>query len=94
MANRTISTPATGDLNHTTDLTRPTDPMIVGVCVTCDGTGWADPWEVTDGAPLLTWCATCLGAGLDGCPTCEGEGVVPEPVACPCEAGERSTVAA
>ena len=25
-------------------------------CHLCDGSGWADPWEVHDGAPMLTWC--------------------------------------
>jgi DnaJ-class molecular chaperone len=55
-------------------------------CRSCDGTGWADPWEVTGGAPALTWCDRCLGAGLDDCPSCDGYGAVAAPVACPtCE---------
>lgn len=61
-------------------------------CVLCHGTGWADPWEVHDGAPMLTWCDACLGAGLEDCTGCDGEGIVPEPTPCPCETGELDGV--
>lgn len=61
-------------------------------CRLCDDSGWADPWEVHDGAPMLTWCSDCLGAGLDACVTCDGEGVVPEPTPCPCVTGELDGV--
>lgn len=61
-------------------------------CRLCEGTGWADPWEVHDGAPQLTWCGGCLGAALEDCGVCDGEGVVPEPAECPCVTGELDGV--
>ncbi len=53
-------------------------------CEDCRDTGWLDPFDATGGSPQLTWCDECLGAGLDDCPTCDGYGSIPEPLACPC----------
>jgi hypothetical protein len=53
-------------------------------CALCAGTGWADPWELGDGAPELVACDRCLGVGLESCVDCEGEGVVAVPRPCPC----------
>lgn len=53
-------------------------------CPLCLGTGWADPWQLHDGAPALTWCDGCLGAGLEDCDRCDGTGTVPLPAPCTC----------
>lgn len=53
-----------------------------GDCDVC-GDGHADPFEVFDGSPPLTWCPACLGAGLADCPRCEGYGAVTAPAPCP-----------
>jgi DnaJ-class molecular chaperone len=52
-------------------------------CTCCDGSGWLDPRDLPDGMAWLSWCDHCLGAGLVGCTTCGGEGVVADPVPCP-----------
>lgn len=54
-------------------------------CPRCAGTGWADPWELADGSPELISCDRCLGAGLDGCPDCDGEGVLAVARPCSCQ---------
>lgn len=61
----------------------PTVPATT-VCRLCAGTGWADPWELGDGTPELASCDRCLGVGLDGCPDCDGDGVVAVVQPCPC----------
>lgn len=54
----------------------------VRTCQRCRGTGWADPFDAHDGSPALTWCPSCLGAGLPDCVDCLGAGAVIEPVPC------------
>lgn len=55
----------------------------VVVCAACTGDGWADPFDVFDGSPPLTWCHDCLGAAVDDCRACGGDGWVTAWTACP-----------
>lgn len=64
-----------------------TDHLTAAACSVCAGTGWADPWDLADGAPQLVSCDRCLGVGLEDCPDCEGDGAVAPPVPCSCQDG-------
>src|SRR5680860_381565 len=74
----------------TLDGTAPAEPPLYQptACSACLGSGWADPFEVFDGSPPLTWCSDCLGAGLEDCAQCDGYGAIPAAAPCPSCADE------